>query len=86
MESRKKNIATIRVKTDIENPIDVDLMAEHIKAVADHFSNALEKGLTRQAIAILIHHSMPLRDRVSVKDIMNVLAWACQLRKYVTKK
>lgn len=85
MTRQLKNIATVRVKTDLEKPIDVDILAESIKSVADTFEKAISGGLTMRAICVLINDSMPTKEKVSVTDIWNVLIYASNLRKYITK-
>lgn len=85
MITKLKNAKIITIKTDEENPMPVELIAENIKKVADSFSKALNSGLTKQAICLLIQNAMPASQRISVTDINNVLVWASNLRKYVTK-
>lgn len=84
-EKKLKNIATIRIKTDLEKPMDYDLIAENIKSVADSYSKALESGLSKRCIAVLINDAMPSKNKVSITDIQNVLVWASNLRIYTTK-
>jgi len=81
-----KTIKTIRVKTDEVKPVDIEILAESVKKVADNMCKVLESGLTLRAISILIHDIMPAKEKVPAGDIRNVLIWASNLRKHITKK
>ena len=83
-DKRTRTVATVRVKTDLEKPMDIDLIAEHIKAVSENFKKAMESGLQKRAIIILIHDMIP-QKRVSLRDIEDVLYWAGQLSSYLKK-
>ncbi len=85
MEKKLKNVATVRVKTDLEKPMDIDILAESIKAVADNIDKALNSGLTYRAICLLIQDQMSTKEKIPLTDINKVLMYACNLRKYVTK-
>lgn len=82
----KKNVATVRVKTDAEKPIDIDLIAESIAAVAGNFEKALKSGLTMRAIVLLVHDAIPAKFSVSKKDIELVLQYAPIIKTYLNKK
>lgn len=85
MEKKTKNIATIRVKTDLEKPIDIDMVAEHIKSVSDNFQKALSSGMKMEGIVTLLHDSMPAKIKVNKTDIWNVLLYATKLKQHFIK-
>lgn len=85
MEKKLKNVVTVRVKTDLEKPMDVNILAEAIKSVADNFDKALHSGLTKRAICVLIKDMMPAKEMIGIGDIGNVLTYAMNLRKHLTK-
>lgn len=86
MESKKtKNLLTVKVESNLDKPMEMKILAESIKSVADNFSKALGSGLTLRAIAVLINDMMPTKDKVPVGDIKNILMYASNLRKHVTK-
>lgn len=86
MEPKKlKTIKTIRVKTDAEKPIEIEILAESIKAVSDHFNKAINSGLRKRAIAILIHDIIPSKNKVGIVDILTILDNLPLIKLHLTK-
>lgn len=84
-KKEEKTLINIKVATDAIKPVDVKIMAESIKSVADNMSKVLGSGLTMRAICVLIHNAMPIKERIGLADIENVLLHASNLRKYTSK-
>lgn len=82
----KKTIATVRVQTDMEKPVEIELLAESIKAVADNLQKVTDGPLTKRAVAILLHDVIPARHRVTVTDIITVLNWLPAIRSHIRTK
>lgn len=85
MPEKTKNIATVRVKTDLVKPIDVDIMAEDIKSVAANITKALKGGLTMRALCVLIQDQMPNKAKIPLHEIESVLKYAGSINTYLTK-
>lgn len=86
MEEKKlKTIKTIKVQTDEIKPMDISILAESVKKVADNMDKVLNSGLTLRAICILINDMMPTKEKVGIPDIRNVLIYASNLKKYIKK-
>lgn len=84
MEPKSKK-TVIKVVTDYVNPMDITLLAESIKKVADNMSKVLGSGLSIKALCILIQASMTQKEKIPLVDIERVLLHASNLRKFVTK-
>lgn len=78
----KKNVKTITVQTDEQNPIDLNIIAEHIIAVSDCFEKISQSKLNERAIVLLLHD---LSGGVTKSDIKVILHNAKLLKKFFTK-
>lgn len=75
-----KNRRTITVKTDEENPMPIELIAESIAQVSDAFKKIKESSLTERAIVLLLNDMIPSRYGVGIKEIEAVLKYAPLLK------
>jgi len=74
-----KKAQTITIKTDEENPMPIEIIAETIKAVSDNMSKALNSGLTLKGICVLVNASLPSNNKIGLKDIELILTTASKL-------
>lgn len=81
----KKNLKTITIVTDEENPIPVELIGESIKSISDTMSKVLNSGLTLKAICILINANLPSNNKIGLRDIELILTNASKLDVYIDK-
>lgn len=81
MKSKK-----IAIEQDNDAPVAATVLESSIVAIKKAAEQLLNSGLTRDAIAILIHHNMPTARRISQRDIVAVLDAAASLDNFVTKK
>jgi transcriptional regulator with PAS, ATPase and Fis domain len=80
-----KNVKTVTIKTDEENPIPIELIAENIKLVGENMSKVLKSGLTLKAICILINANLPSNNKIGLKDIELILSTTSKLDVYIDK-
>jgi hypothetical protein len=66
-----------------EQRVPVEIIAGAVVAMKRSAERLLAAGLTRDALAILIHHNMPIRTRVSQRDILAVLDAAASLDNFI---
>ena len=84
--SEKKVVQTIRIKTDEENPVDVELIAEAIIQVAESFEKINDSQLSRRAIVLLLQDMIGV-GRIGKQQIELVLDNAARLKEdYIKKK
>ena len=83
--SEKKVVQTIRIKTDEENPVDVELIAEAIIQVAESFEKINDSQLSRRAIVLLLQDMIGV-GRIGKQQIELVLDNAARLKEYYIKK
>ncbi len=80
-----KNVKTVNIKTDEENPIPIELIAESIKLVGENMDKILKSGLTLKAICILINANLPSNNKIGLKDIELILTTTSKLDVYIDK-
>ncbi len=85
MEKKLKNVKTVIIKTDEENPIPIELIAESIKMVGENMGKVLKSGLTLKAICILINANLPSNNKMGLKDIELILTTTSKLDVYIDK-
>ena len=83
--SERKTTQTIRIKTDEENPVDVELIAEAIIQIAEAFEKINNSQLSRRAIVLLLQ-DMIGTGKIGKQQIELVLDNAAKLKEYYIKK
>lgn len=79
---KRKTLKTIKVTTDEDSPIDVEIVAEAIELIAKKFSE-IEKGrLSRRAVIVLLHDLIG-PQHINKKQIELVLEYGPLLRRYL---
>lgn len=69
----KKHIHTIKIKSNIEDPIPVELIAEHIKQISETMEQALNAGLSSRVIILLIKDQLPNIQILHIRDVLNTI-------------
>lgn len=71
MASKKTPVQAVEVETDDTAP---KVLAQAIVKISDGMQKLLDGPLTNEAIVVLIHESVPVKDRPTKRDIKTVLA------------
>ncbi len=79
----QKTVKTITVNTDEQNPMDVNVIAEHIAQVSDAFEKIGQSKLNERAIVLLLYDLCG--GSIGKGDIKVILHNAKLLKKYFTK-
>jgi len=67
---------TIEVIQPIDNPVPIEIMAEHIKAISDGVKKLMDGPLNKRAIFLLIQNATPTFKggaKISITEIRAVL-------------
>lgn len=76
----------VEVIQDEENPMPVEILAEHIKAISEGVKKLMAGPLNEKAIVLLIQHAIPGTAGVRVTDIRAVLNALENLERVYLKK
>lgn len=83
--TKKAKTQTITVKTNLENPEPVELIAQSVIDVSDAFKRIAQNGLQKRAIILLIHDIVKNKG-VNMTQIEAVLDAAPKLESYYIKQ
>lgn len=75
-----KELKPRMVIEDGEEPVPAEILQRHIVAVSEQFKKALDAGLKRETIVLLLH----AKTGISKIAIRNILYWAPKLAEEFT--
>lgn len=84
--AKKNNDQVITLKVSEENPEPVDLIVKEIIAISEAFTKLQKSKLSKRAIVLLIHDSIPSSAGIGKKDIETILYYAPRLKDFYINK